>query len=394
MLLMSLLHLLLFKTTTAWPLDLINIPYGEEEKLTYSISPKNSCDFEGIEKIEAPRFFIKHEGSFVVNTLNYFQQKLNLNIDKEEITKERIFFSLTGATNIYFEFFYKKEKNKCKLVRVIHIDDMSYNLDQIDIEISYKSSLKAYVLEKIIIRDKEHAEKDLALYPWSLRGQMSVYEFNIGPAINIHSNIRVKDRNKYNKNNPVIEPIPAFFFRYGPFFLNKNGLGSLVFNKGDLSVIAMGLLEGEPYRPPNINEREKGVFLGSILKYNFLEFTFYRDFFENKGQNLKLNLAPEYLFRMNWKFSPQLFFQFWDNKYMNYYFGVTNDEASRALIPAYQPKNTFNSGFMFELTHYAGKWTFLVSTGAKLYGKEVYKSPTVNKEVEGRFIFSILYKVF
>lgn len=29
-----------------------------------------------------------------------------------------------------------------------------------------------------------------------------------------------------------------------------------------------------------------------------------------------------------------------------------------------------------------------------MYGKEVYQSPTVNKQQELRFIFSVLYKVF
>lgn len=223
---------------------------------------------------------------------------------------------------------------------------------------------------------------------------MSVYEFNIGPAVNIHTNIRVKDQKTFQKSDPVIEPIPAFFFRYGPLFMNKNGLGSLLFHYKDLSLIGMGLLEGEPYQGPGLKNRPQGIFFGSILKFNLFELTFYNDFFKDKGYTLKANLAPEFRYRLAWKFSPQAFYQFWDKEYVRYYYGVKPEEALRSPFPVYKPSYTFNYGFMLETTYFVDRWTYVFATGIKMYGKEVRSSPTVDKSQELRFIFSILYKVF
>ena len=226
-----------------------------------------------------------------------------------------------------------------------------------------------------------------------MRGQVSIYEFSIGPALNIHSNIRYKNKNSFERTDPVIQPIPAFFFRYGPFFVNKNGVGSLLFHKGNLSVLGMGLLEGEPYKSPGLQEREQGVFAGSIVKYNMLEFTYYKDFVQDKGYNLKLNIAPEFYHKLSWKFTPQAFIQYWDNKYVDYYFGVKPEESVSGLRP-YSTTHTLNYGGMFEVMHFVKRWTFVTSAGVKIYGKEVHQSPTVVKPSELRFIVSALYKVF
>ena len=257
----------------------------------------------------------------------------------------------------------------------------------------YSTILSTPVIEKVTIKNAKKNNQDLKLYPWQLEGQMPVYEFKFGPAVNIHTNIRLNNINRFEKKNPVIEPLPAFFFRYGPLFVNKDGLGSLVYSSGDFTVLAMGILEGEPYKAPDLFEREKGIFFGSIVKYDFAEFIYYNDFLKNKGYNLKRNLAPEYFHTMAWKFVPQVYVQYWDKNYDDYYFGVKNEEVS-ASWKAYQGKPTLNYGGMFEVNHFIKKWQFIVSTGVKFYGKEVYTSPTVTKKEEFRFIASVLYKLF
>lgn len=386
-------------------LTLLSLPLGNGETFDYTIDQVKECSFEGVTEIKVSDFEDAKKTNFLVDKLSFFQKKLNLNIDKKEISPENISFSLTGSTNVFFEFFYRPpeisltklysdvdfKESKCVLMKVMHIDDKTYNLDHI--EVVYSNTLKNAVVQKITIKDDENPNGSIDIYPWQLRGQMAVYELNVGPAVNIHTNIRLNDLDKYQKNNPVVEPIPAFFFRYGPIFLNKNGLGSLLFHKGDLSILGMGLLEGEPYRAQGLYARDKGIFAGGIVKFNALEFTYYNDFLKNKGYNLKLNLAPEFYYRMSWKFSPQIFLQYWNNSYVDYYFGVKPEEAS-SQWRQFEGKATMNYGAMFETQHFVKKWTFVVSTGVKVYGKEVYSSPTVTRQKEMRFIASILYKIF
>lgn len=386
-------NLFFIEIAFAKKVELLTIPFNEHNVI-YSIEQPFECSFTGVSKITTPTFVRDPDDNKIIDTLNYFQQKLNLEINDELITRSHLTFSLTGSSNIYFDFFYDNDTSPCKLQRQISLGDKKIDLEEVQINVEYKKALKSYVLDRIVIRDKNGIQQDLYLYPWSLRGQMSAYEFNLGPAINIHTNIRVNDKNKYNTNNPVVEPIPAFFFRYGPLFLNKNGLGSLLYNNANFSIVGMGLIEGEPYRADGLKDRAKGTFLGAIFKLSDFELTFYNDFFDNKGYTLKLNIAPIYDYRISWRFSPQIFVQYWDNKYMQYYFGVGPTEDPSGKFQGYKPHHDINYGFMLEFTHFVGKWTFVTSTGAKFYGPQTFHSPTVKHQTEGRFIFSFLYKVF
>lgn len=372
---------------------LLSIPLGDGTTFDYTVNPVDKCSFKGVKDITVPSFEQSKKINFLLDKISFFQKKLNLEIDKKEVTADKIMFSLKGSQNLYYEFFFKKSEKSpsCNLVRVLHFNNKSYNLEHI--EVDYNNILKSPVIEKIIVKDDNNEENDLYLYPWQLRGQISAYELNVGPAVNIHTNIRLNNLNKYEKNNPVVQPIPAFFFRYGPIFFNKNGLGSLLYNSGDLSVLAMGILEGEPYRARGLYDREQGVFFGSIVKYDILELTYYNDFLKNKGFNLKANLAPEFFYRLSWKFSPQAFIQYWNRSYTQYYFGVDPGEVGPNWR-AYNAGPTINYGAMFEVNHFVKKWTFAVSTGVKFYGKEVYSSPTVTRQEELRFIATVMYKVF
>lgn len=372
---------------------LLAIPLGDGTTFDYTVELQQQCSFEGVKEITYPSFEQAKKINFIIDKLSFFQKKLNLDIDKSEIMPDRITFSLKGARNIYHEFFFKmlEGSNHCELIKVLHFNDKTYNMENIQIE--YNTILKSPVVEKIIIKNGNGNNEDFNLYPWQLRGQMSSYEFNIGPAVNIHTNIRLNNLDKYQKNNPVVEPIPGFFFRYGPFFINKSGMGSLLYNNGDFSILGMGLLEGEPYRAHGLYDREQGVYIGSILKYDYAELTYYNDFFKNKGFNLKLNLAPEFIYRLAWKFTPQVFIQYWNRAYVEYYFGVKPEEVS-STWKYFRGSPTINYGTMFEVNHFVKKWTFVVSTGVKFYGKEVYSSPTVTRQNEIRFIATIMYKVF
>jgi hypothetical protein len=329
------------------------------------------------------------DGKTIGDKIIILQRELNLGIYQSEIQPNFISFSLVNSKNIKFQFFL--DKPECILRKRIVINEKEYVLDEINIE--YSSALRTPVLKRVEIKDKTHNE-DLFLYPWALRGQLSAYELNVGPAMNLHSNIRWNNTDTFQRGDPVVEPVPAFFFRYGPVFLNKNGLGSLLYSSGELSLLGMGILEGEPYTSPGLNDRPKGIFLGGILKYNFLELTYYRDFFHNKGLNFKVNLAPEYYINLDWKLSPQVFVQYWNHDYVDYYFGVHRDEVVTGGLRFYEGNSTMNYGTMFEVLHFIGKWTFVVDVGLKMYGKEVYASPTVVKQNEVRFITSILYKFF
>lgn len=389
-----LLFIILFSLKLeASEVTLLKVPFTDGTTYDYTIDLKEKCSFKGVDSVITPSFEEAKKTNIVLDKINFLQRKLNLEIDKQEIEDDRITFSLTGSTNVFFEFSFKESQTSpsCQLVKAIHFNNKTYNLDHIEIE--YSHALISPVVQRIIIKHPDQKEADEYLYPWQLKGQISVYELNLGLAAFAHSNIRYKNLNLFEKNDPVIQPIPAFFFRYGPLFLNKNGFGSLLYHSGEFSFLGMALLEGEPYKASGLMEREQGVYMGTILKYNFVELTWYNDFFHEKGYNLKLNLAPEFYHRLAWKFSPQVFMQYWDKNYVDYYFGVKPSESSSGMRK-YNGNATFNYGGAFETMHFMKKWTFVMNVGVKFYGNEVHSSPTVIRQKEYRFIASVLYKVF
>lgn len=383
---------LLVRPSHAEIVKLLEIPFGDKSSHSYSVDMKQKCSFKGVEDIIIPSFEDAQKTNILLSKINYFQRKLNLDIDMQEIDDKKITFSLTGSKNVYFEFsFPKSKKANCKMVKAIHFNNKTFDLDHIDIEYSY--ALASPVVQRIIIRNPDDGEADEYLYPWQLKGQLSAYELNLGAAVFVHSNIRYRNLNSFQKNDPAIELIPAFFFRYGPLFLNKNGIGSLLYNKGDFSLLGMAILEGEPYKAQGLMERDQGIYAGTILKYNLVELTWYNDFIHEKGYNLKLNLAPEFYYRLAWKFSPQVFLQYWDKNYVDYYFGVKPSESASGMRP-FNGNATLNYGGGIEIMHFVKKWTYVLNVGVKVYGNEVNSSPTVIKTKEFRFITSVLYKVF
>jgi hypothetical protein len=391
--LLSLTFCLLFRPLVASSetVNLLDIPMNDGSMFSYIIEQPKKCTFEGVTEVTSPALIKAEHKKTIIGKIDYIQKKINLEIEKVNIQPKQITFSLKGAENMFFEFYFRGKKN-CKLIKVIHYNEKALAIKSIDID--YNTFLQSPVLEKMTITPGSPKAKEVFFYPWAFRGQVSLYELNVGPAINVHTNIRINDQNKFNKNNPVVEPIPAFLFRYGPLFINKSGLGSLLYNNDDFTILGMSILEGEPYKGIGLKERKTGVFLGTILKYNLIELTYYNDFFNKRGYNFKLNLAPEFYYHLDWKITPQFFIQYWDNRYVDYYFGVNQAEVASSGFKTYQGTHTLNYGSMIEFMHFKEKWTFVSDIGFKAYGKEVLNSPTVTRDKEIRFITSVLYKFF
>src|SRR5690606_27701027 len=154
-----------------------------------------------------------------------------------------------------------------------------------------------------------------------------LYEANVGALLSIRGNIRPHSNLRYLKNKPIVEPVPAFLLRYGPFFANQDDVGSLLFASGDFALPGTASLEGEPYRTDILDERKKGVFLGGIIKYRSLIMRYFNDFIDNeKGQEFKISLEPEYAITPSWRIVPQVSAQYWNHKYVDYYFGVHENQ--------------------------------------------------------------------
>ncbi len=362
-------------------LKLLVLPLSDGTSSVYSVNLKKDCSFLGVEEIQTTRFKVNPQKSKFVEYVNLLQNKFNFEIDNLYLSSNEIIFNLKIASNLQFKYFF--DPKNCTLVKTLYFNDHSYDLDEIYIE--YDSQFFSPVIKKLQIINKGMST-DLLLYPWALHGIISTYEFNGGIALKIQSNFRKKDL-----NSSQVEVLPAFIFRYGPFFLSKDGLGSLLFHREKFSVLGMGIIEGEPYESVGLQKRKQGFFLGTILKYDMYELINYNDFFSEKGFSLKFNMAPEFYLSLDYKFKPQVFIQYWDWKYVDYYFGVKDLEESSGM-KSFRGEVTLNVGMNLELMHFVGNWTYVENIGIKKFGKEVYSSPTVELKNDLQIVVSLLYK--
>lgn len=366
--------------------DLLEVPLSDGTKHTYSVDLKEKCSFEGVDKIITPAFNEAKKDNIVSDTLNNIQKAANLEIEDQKIESNLISFHLQGSKNVSFEFSFVG----CKLFKEIVFNKKRYAMDTL--EVVYEDALGSPVVQKIIVKDEGKNEVE-TLYPAQLKGQIAAYEFIAGPVVNIRTNVRLNNQKTFERTHPVVKPIPGFLFRYGPLFVNRDGFGTLVFHKYDVTLLALGVIEGEPYQMGGIDERKEGIFIGGALNYEFIQLTYFKDFVKNKGYNVKLNLAPSFHRNIKWKFTPQAYAQYWDDQYVDYYFGVSPTESRATGLRTYKGQNTINYGTLFEVNHFVDRWTYIGAIGAKFYGKNVHSSPTVVKKNETRIILGVLYKI-
>lgn len=220
-------------------------------------------------------------------------------------------------------------------------------------------------------------------------------EVNFGLGIFRYDNIRPNNQKTFLKNDPIYEPIPTFQIRVGPFFVNKDGGGVALLYFKELKLLGLVLYEGEPYRTHGMEERKKSFHLGGGIRLFDIEALYYQDVqSRSRGKVFKIYYAPEFKFN-NYTFSPRPYAQFWDRKYVDYFFGVRDSEVDLAIgRSAYSGERTTNYGFMLRQVWDVQRIKYILSTGYKFYGSRVFNSPTAVKKEEQRILLGIMYKFF
>lgn len=311
-------------------------------------------------------------------------------VSTKKYTEDEIQFQFQMAKNLMFT--YRKNAQTCDFELFVKWEDSLEKVEKI--HVNYYQRLGVPTLKTLTITTEDFP-KSKQFRPYEFVGYLPFYEFNVGLAANIHSNIRPNEKRRFNRWDPVVEPIPTFLIRYGPLFVNNDGAGSVILPLEYFTLLATFLLEGEPYQSDFIRNRKKSLYFGPLLKIKWLELLYYKDIREiSYGEVLKITLAPTFEFTNTWTFNPRVFWQYWDDEYVDYYFGVNGQEAQALGIESYATSETKNYGFMFRNVLKYKRWNFVASTGMKFYGKEVDNSPLTIRDNEFRLILGFLYNLF
>lgn len=220
-------------------------------------------------------------------------------------------------------------------------------------------------------------------------------EVNLGLGVYRYDNIRPNNQKRFLKRDPVYEPIPTFQIRVGPFFVNKDGGGVVLSYFKNLKIIGLALYEGEPYRTYGMEERKRSFHLGGGIRLFDFEALYYQDVqSRSRGKVLKIFYAPIFGSK-SYSFSPRLYAQFWDQKYVDYFFGVRTDEVDESIgRNYYEGRRSTNYGFMLRNVWTLDRMKYVLSAGYKFYDPRIYNSPTVVKKQEQRVLLGFMYKFY
>ncbi|HVK56597.1 MAG TPA: MipA/OmpV family protein [Burkholderiales bacterium] len=112
----------------------------------------------------------------------------------------------------------------------------------------------------------------------------------------------------------------------------------------------------------------------------------------SKGQRFNLGLERTWRFGRHMMLTPRVGASWQDKKYVDYYFGVRDDEA-RIDRPAYEGKSGVNAEvgargiYMFDKRH-----SVLLDVEVSSLPKEIKDSPLVDRSTENRVFFGYLYR--
>jgi hypothetical protein len=220
-------------------------------------------------------------------------------------------------------------------------------------------------------------------------------EVNLGLGVYQYDNIRLNNQKEFLKKDPIYEPIPTFQIRVGPFFVNKDGAGIALLYFDKLKLLGFALYEGEPYKTDGMEERKKSFHLGGGIRLFDLEAMYYQDVqSRSRGKVLKVTYAPVFGSK-DYTFSPRIYAQLWDQKYVDYFFGVKRNEVDESIgRNYYSGKRASNYGFMLRNVWNIKKIKYVLSAGYKFYGARVFNSPTVIKKRELRILLGFMYKFY
>lgn len=221
-------------------------------------------------------------------------------------------------------------------------------------------------------------------------------DINFGLGLYSYDNIRPNNKRIFLKNDPVVEPLLTFQIRVGPIIINKDGGGVALLYFKNVKLMGLAVYEGKRYKTDGMEERKPSFFVGGGARFYFLEGIYYQDVQSRSyGKMLRISLAPEFEIGKNFTLTTRLYTQFYNQKYVDYYFGVRPEEVDPTIGRfAYVGKRATNYGILFQNVWEVDKTKYVIATEYKRYGASVYESPTVIRKDEKRLILGFLYKFY
>ncbi|PIP96232.1 MAG: hypothetical protein COW00_19925 [Bdellovibrio sp. CG12_big_fil_rev_8_21_14_0_65_39_13] len=318
-----------------------------------------------------------------------FIESIYYNVETLFSVDEFLDFQISAVKNLRFHF----EITNCQIDKYLEYNNQRYKLEEITV--NYHNYLAFPTLKNVLVKvvDQQSVPQFIEIPYYNAEGYIPFYEAHVGIGFNLSENIRprnhLKDKTTFRQGLTVHEPLPLFLIRYGPLFINKDGAGIVLLPLKNYALLFTTIIDGEPYDADGLSERERSLFSGWILKTWDLTFFWFKDIQGiSHGEIFKIQLEHEYNLNRYFTLAPHMFVQWWDDEYMNYYYGVAPNEVN-VVGREYNAKATQNMEIMIKGYLKMGRYKWVMAVGEKWYGKNVSASPLVRKDTEFRTIWGV-----
>lgn len=253
--------------------------------------------------------------------------------------------------------------------------------------------LALFLLFLPILASAEESKEDTVVRNPIEFVRKKLLDVRVGPGYEAFENIRVHGQDVTGKHSGAA---PLYDARIGPVnFSNIFDQANFTKGKGP----RIGLLftyTGDAYVASGFAKREKTLFGGGFIGYNYLTFYGYSDLLGKKAGVIYVAHYAPLLFSTG-KTSNFYFVaegEYMNRLYVDYYFGVRAWEAT-PMLPAYDGHATINvSATLLYVWKIARLLEFTAWAGEKNYGVGVTNSPSVALKHAYNMGVGFLFRIF
>lgn len=219
------------------------------------------------------------------------------------------------------------------------------------------------------------------------------YNLKIGAGFRVKSNIRLHDTTAFKKNDPILAPFPYMRFKIARFELEPDKAKFIITRNLWWDFDIRVHYTGHEYNDEDMLHRHKTIFGGASFRFLLFKAKILKDL-QNKS-NAEIMIFSAVLplpISDATKILLQGDIEYYDGDYVNYYFGVKENEAKVGRAKYTPSREKSYHGEAIFMTRFSENWMTRVNFGYRKYGKRIENSPTVKRANELDFLTGIVYE--
>jgi outer membrane scaffolding protein for murein synthesis (MipA/OmpV family) len=219
-------------------------------------------------------------------------------------------------------------------------------------------------------------------------------ELRVGAGAFVRENFRRGNNLKFQKNDPMIMPIPFLKLRIDRFELSR-GFKIHIIDKPPYWFSLDLMPQGHTYRNVTMSKRRESYMVGGEIKVMFLTLSHFQDISnKSRGTVKKIGVSKRFVLNDNHFIATGLEYKTFSASYTDYYFGVRPEEVNGER-EAFTGNGSSSIGAnVFLMSKLNDKISAFNTLAYNEYNKEIYQSPTVSKKHEWSYMTSLSYKIF